>query len=78
MRKRAMTLIEATGEAQESWAAHVNQQAARTLFPHADSWYMGANVPGKPRVFMPYVGPGYRKKCDAVAASGYEGFILTS
>jgi cyclohexanone monooxygenase len=50
-----------------------------TLYPRANSWYIGANVPGKPRIFMPYVGGvgAYRQKCDAVAASGYEGFRLT-
>jgi len=44
----------------------------------ADSWYLGANIPGKPRVFMPYVGGvgAYRIKCDQVAAAGYEGFVL--
>ena len=49
-----------------------------TLFPHGNSWYMGANIPGKPRVFMPYVGGvgAYREKCDEVAAKGYEGFAL--
>jgi cyclohexanone monooxygenase len=60
--------------------AHVNEVANATLFPLANSWYVGANVPGKPRVFMPYAaGVGaYRQKCDAVAASGYEGFALSS
>ena len=49
-----------------------------TLFPRANSWYMGANVPGKPRVFLPYIGGVgvFRQKCDQVAASGYEGFSL--
>jgi hypothetical protein len=49
------------------------------LFPLANSWYMGANIPGKPRVFMPYIGGvgPYRQKCDEVAANGYEGFILS-
>jgi cyclohexanone monooxygenase len=49
-----------------------------TLYPRAKSWYMGANVPGKPRIFMPYIGGVgvYREKCDAVAAAGYEGFTL--
>jgi len=51
--------------------------ADQTLFPRAASWYMGANIPGKPRVFMPYIGAGYRKKCADVAASGYEGFTFT-
>jgi cyclohexanone monooxygenase len=51
-----------------------------TLYPLADSWYMGANVPGKPRVFMPHIGGAgaYRQKCDNVAAKGYEGFRLTA
>ena len=50
-----------------------------TLYPLANSWYVGANIPGKPRVFMPYVGGHhtYRRKCDEVAANGYEGFVLT-
>jgi len=54
----------------------VNALADTTLFPLASSWYMGANIPGKPRVFMPYVGGvgGYREKCDSIAAAGYEGF----
>ena len=70
--------IEATVEAEDAWVAHVNELGALTLYPRANSWYMGANVPGKPRVFMPYVGGvgTYRQKCDAVAARGYEGFEL--
>ena len=58
---------------------HVNEVADCTLYPLANSWYVGANIPGKPRVFMPYVGgfAGYKKKCDAVAANAYEGFVLT-
>jgi cyclohexanone monooxygenase len=56
--------------------AHVRRVADKTLFPRAASWYMGANIPGKPRVFMPYIGVGYRKKCADVAAAGYDGFIL--
>ena len=58
---------------------HVAEVGSLTLFPLADSWYMGANVPGKPRVFLPYVGGvgAYRAKCDEVAANGYEGFTLT-
>ncbi len=55
------------------WTAHVQEVAHATLFPTADSWYMGANIPGKPRVFLPYLGGlgVYRKKCDAIAADGY-------
>ena len=58
---------------------HVNQVADSTLYPLANSWYMGANIPGKPRVFMPYVGgfDRYKKRCDEVAAKGYEGFTLS-
>ena len=50
-----------------------------TLYPAAASWYMGANIKGKPRVFMPYIGGvgAYRKKCDQVAADGYKDFLLS-
>ncbi len=72
--------IEATVEAEDAWVDHVNQLASATLFPRANSWYMGANVPGKPRVFLPYVGgfPQYRSTCDDVAAEGYRGFTLST
>ena len=73
---RNVTTLEATAEAQEAWVAHVNDEADKTLFPRAASWYIGANIPGKPRVFMPYVGEGYKLRCDAVAAEGYAGFVL--
>jgi cation diffusion facilitator CzcD-associated flavoprotein CzcO len=74
-----LDVIEATVEAEDAWVDHVNQLANATLFPRANSWYMGANVPGKPRVFLPYVGgfPQYRSTCDDVAAEGYRGFRLT-
>lgn len=70
--------IEAEQAAEDDWTAHVNQVASFTLYPQANSWYMGANVPGKPRVFMPYLGgvDGYRTICDDVAANGYRGFRL--
>ncbi|HUP35505.1 MAG TPA: NAD(P)/FAD-dependent oxidoreductase [Candidatus Limnocylindria bacterium] len=70
--------IEPTADAQEVWVRHVNEVGHMTLYPLAPSWYMGANVPGKPRVFMPYIGGVgvYRQKCDEVAAKGYEGFAL--
>ena len=73
-------LIEPTHEAQDTWVEHVNAVASGTLLPSANSWYMGANIPGKPRLFMPYAGGvgAYREKCDEVAANGYEGFALTS
>jgi cation diffusion facilitator CzcD-associated flavoprotein CzcO len=76
MQRRGFTRVEADQAAEDSWVAHVNEVAAATLFPEAGSWYMGANVPGKPRVFMPYAaGVGaYREVCERVAANGYEGF----
>ncbi|TAL37640.1 MAG: NAD(P)/FAD-dependent oxidoreductase [Phenylobacterium sp.] len=80
MGQRQLGAIEATEAAQDEWVAHVNEVAEPTIFPHANSWYLGANVPGKPRVFMPYIGgfPVYRDKCNEVAAAGYQGFALTS
>jgi len=70
--------IEPTREAEDAWVEHVNKVANATLYPMADSWYIGANIPGKQRVFMPYVGGvgAYREKCDKVAAAEYEGFML--
>ena len=80
MRKTGKTTIEATPEAQDQWVAHVNEIVNATLMPSANSWYMSANIAGKPRAFLPYLGPegvgGYRKKCDEIAAKGYEGFEL--
>ncbi len=78
LRERGVDTIEADAQAQDEWVAHVNEVADRTLFKQANSWYLGANVPGKPRVFMPYAGGvvPYRKKCEDVAAKAYEGFHL--
>lgn len=69
-------VIEADPAAQEDWVRRVNEAADKTLFPKANSWYIGANIPGKPRVFMPYVGGHYRQICNQVAADGYRGFRL--
>ena len=76
MRNRGLWCIEAEEQAEGAWVQHNNEVADRTLYPLANSWYVGANIPGKPRVFMPYVGgvTAYKKKCDDVAAKGYEGF----
>jgi len=70
--------IEPTVEAEAAWVRHVNEVADETLYPTCNSWYMGANIPGKPRVFLPYIGgfPTYLKKCEEIVAKGYEGFIL--
>lgn len=78
LRARGYDRIEATQEAETEWVAHVNEIADRTLFPTCNSWYLGANVPGKPRVFMPYIGfPPYVAKCNEIAANGYAGFALS-
>src|SRR5207302_10197694 len=79
MRDRGLVAMEATKDAEDGWVAHVNEVAYTTLYPQANSWYMGANVPGKPRIFMPYIGGvgAYRQICDDVAAKGYEGFVMT-
>ncbi len=76
MRHAGLETIEPTEMAEAGWVQHVNDCADVTLFPRADSWYMGANVPGKPRVFLPYIGgvDRYRKACDEVAQQGYLGF----
>lgn len=71
------TTIETTETEQTQWVAFVNAVADMTLYPSCNSWYLGANVPGKPRVFMPLLGfPTYADKCTEVAANGYEGFVL--
>ena len=78
LREHRLVTIEANLDAENAWMRHVHELSGYTLFPCANSWYVGANVPGKPRVFMPYIGGVgvYRQKCDAVAANGYEGFAL--
>jgi cation diffusion facilitator CzcD-associated flavoprotein CzcO len=78
LRDRELTEIAATREAEDGWLAHSAEIAASTLYPAADSWYIGANVPGKPRVFMVYLGGvgAYREECDAVVANDYAGFEL--
>jgi cation diffusion facilitator CzcD-associated flavoprotein CzcO len=76
LRAHDLRCIEPTVAAQDLWVGHVNEIGNDTLYPEANSWYVGANIPGKPRVFMPYVGGvgTYRKTCDEVAANGYQGF----
>jgi cation diffusion facilitator CzcD-associated flavoprotein CzcO len=79
MQSHGMDQIEPQREAEEAWDTHVAETAAATLFPQADSWYMGANIPGKPRVFFPYaggVGP-YRQRCAEIASNGYQGFDMS-
>jgi cation diffusion facilitator CzcD-associated flavoprotein CzcO len=78
LRRDNVQCIEADEAAESAWVNHVGDVAATTLFPRASSWYVGANIPGKPRVFMAYVGGvgAYRQKCDEVAREGYAGFTL--
>ena len=80
LRDHGLTRIEAEQNAEDFWVQHNNEVADRTLYSMANSWYVGANITGKPRVFMPYVGgvTAYKQKCDEVAAKGYEGFRLGS
>ena len=78
---RSLTAIEAQRDAQDGWVEHVNEVAVGTMYtaPNCGSWYLGANIDGKPRVFMPYVGGvgRYRSICDEVSANDYEGFALS-
>jgi cyclohexanone monooxygenase len=78
LREHHVQTIEASPDATAAWTDHVQEVAHHTLYPKAASWYMGANIPGKPRLFLPYIGGvgNYRAKCDAVADGGYEGFVL--
>ena len=80
LRRHDRTSMEPTLEAEGEWVDLVNTTADQTLFPLANSWYMGANVPGKPRVVLVYLGPfnDYTRRCDAIAATGYKGFSLGS
>jgi cyclohexanone monooxygenase len=80
MRDRDLVSMEAKKDAEDNWVAHVNEVARTTLYPQANSWYMGANIPGKPQIFMPYIGgvAAYRQICNDVAAKGYEGFAMTA
>jgi cyclohexanone monooxygenase len=80
MRDRGFEVMEANKDAEDSWVAHVNEVAHTTLYPQANSWYMGANIPGKPQIFMPYIGGVgvYREICNNVAAKGYDGFKMTA
>ncbi|MEU8914371.1 MULTISPECIES: flavin-containing monooxygenase [Streptomyces] len=79
LRRNGITEIDATPRAEADWCTHVADLAAQTLYPSVDSWYMGANVPGKPRVFLAYTGglERYRAECAAAAEDGYRAFALS-
>ena len=73
-------MAEAQPGAEEEWVGHVNEVASKTLFPTTNSWYMGANIPGKPRAFLPYVGgfATYTGICEKVISENYKGFHFTA
>lgn len=79
--RSGLNTMEPTESAELEWVAHVNSVAEGTMYtaPSCNSWYLGANIPDKPRIFMPYVGgyPQYRERCETIAASAYEGFQFT-
>ena len=81
IRRHGHAAMEALPEAEDEWVAHVNAVAEGTMYtaPSCNSWYLGANIPGKPRIFMPYVGgySRYRERCEQVVAENYEGFRFT-
>ena len=80
MTAKGLDKVDAEPNAEDQWVAHVNEVANQTLYPRAGSWYLGANIPGKPRVFMPYaggVGP-YREICEDVVRDGYRGFAFSN
>ncbi len=76
MRSEGLSVVEPELAAENSWVEHVQEVANKTLFPRANSWYMGANIPGKPRLFMPYIGGVgvYREICEEIVADNYRGF----
>ena len=80
LRAQGLNTIEASAEAQEKWVQHVTDVGNTTLFPKANSWYTGANIPGKKKIFMPYVGGvgPYAQICSDVAQKNYEGFVLSA
>ena len=79
MKERGATHVDADPAAQDQWMSHVSDVANATLFPKGGSWYLGANIPGKPRVFMPYAGGVgiYREICEDVVANDYRGFVFS-
>ncbi|MFI1463977.1 flavin-containing monooxygenase [Nocardia carnea] len=79
MRSKGVTAMEARTGAEQEWTRHVDEAGNMTLYPKVDSWYVGSNVPGKPRVMYAYIGGvgAYREKCEQVAADDYDGFTLT-
>jgi cyclohexanone monooxygenase len=79
LERRDLQLVEPEPAAQADWVELVNARAADTLYPRCNSWYLGANVPGKPRVFMPFIGfPAYKERLLDVERRGYAGFRISA
>ena len=77
LREAGFGAVEATEDAEATWDHEINSIANRTLYPHTDSWYMGANIPGKPRQFLGHLrGSQYFDRLEEVAQDGYDGFVL--
>src|SRR5436305_4983106 len=78
MRAIGVTCIEPVPEHEDAWVEHVNDVSTVSLRSTCSSWYVGANIPGRPRVFMPYIGgfPVYVEKCNEVMSGGFEGFVV--
>lgn len=75
VREQKKPVIEVEPDAQFAWTKHVNEIANGTLYPRCNSWYLGANILGKPQVFMPYKGfAAYVAKCNNIKATGFRGF----
>jgi len=78
LRDHGLHSMEADAEAEDAWVKQVTAVAESTLYTSCNSWYLGANIPGKPRVFLAHIGfPNFVDKCNEVAAKGYEGFRLS-
>ena len=79
MQAHGQHTVACTLQAEDDWMAHAQEVASKTLFASANSWYTGANIPGKPRAFLPYIGGlgNYTAICKDVTAAGYRGFTFT-
>ena len=77
--KEGFSEIKAEPVAEQTWVEVVNMRSQATLYPRCNSWYLGANVPGKPRVFMPYLGfPDYVARLQEIRDARYEGFVFAA
>jgi cyclohexanone monooxygenase len=78
MRASGKAVVEATAEAEADWVSHVDEIATATVFKSCNSWYLGSNIPGKPRVFTGYVGwPEYAAELDDIVRDNYRGFVIS-